>query len=156
MLLESLDGGSELRVVLSDRNVSALLVKLDDPASQQTIFKEAGTAAYRTLWVRAVEDGHVRRGAGPGEGEAAPWVETESDVSGRAMALLRPPSLLVVLSRSCLEWLDGNPGAPIVISAAAPRLTLAAEPAASHYPQGIFPGVMAESTEHAMLRRDDR
>lgn len=156
MLLESLDEGSELRVVLSDRNVSALLVKLDDPASQQTIFKETGAGPYRTLWVRAVEEGHVRRGSGPGQGEAAPWVETESDDSGRAMALLRPPSLLVVISRSCLEWLDRNPRTPIEISAAAPRVTLAAEPTASHYPEGTFPGVMAESTEHAMLRRDDR
>jgi hypothetical protein len=156
VLLESLDEGSQLRVVLSDRNVSALIVKLDDLASQQTIFKEAVAGPYRTLWVRAVEDGHVRRGESPGEGEAAPWVEVESAETGRAMALLRPPSLLVVISRSCLEWLDGHPGAPIEISAAAPRLTLVAEPAAAHYPEGIFPGVMAESTEHGMLRRDDR
>ena len=155
MLLQSLDDGAHLRVVLSDRNVRALLVKLDDPASQQTIFKEADAGAYRTIWVRAVENGHARHGTGAAEGGAAPWVETESDDAGRALALLRPPSLLVVLSRDCLDWLDDHPGEPIEISAAAPRVTLAAEPMASHYPEGTHPGVMAESTEHEMLRRGD-
>jgi hypothetical protein len=156
MLLESLDDGTHLRVVLSARNVAALLVKLDDPTSQQTIFKDADAGAYRTLWARGVEDGHARHGSGCSDGEAAPWVEMDTEEAGRAIALLRPPSLLLILSRACLEWLDANPAEPLEISPAAPRVTVTVQATAAHYPQGTFPGVMAESTEHELLRRGDR
>lgn len=155
MLMQSLDDGAHLRVVLSARNVSALLVKLEDEASQQTIFKDVTAGSYRTLWVRAVEDGHARHSTSPEDGEPASWVETESDETGRAMALLRPPALLLVLSRSCLEWLEASPSQVLEVSPMAPRVTVEAEPTVTHYPEGTFPGVMGESTEHEMLRRDD-